>query len=554
MTSSPLSTHEVFNQTPPLCDVDLVALDAPLRGAVGAFGETGDEVALAAHGAALGRADVLELGRIANENPPKLKTFDARGFRQDLVEFHPAYHELMRRSIEAGLASSTYEGQSAMPAAGKIAGKGHVLRSAKHYVTSGVEDGHLCPVTMTHAGVAALGAAPERLEVLLPLILSRRYDPSFRPFWEKDGVTLGMGMTEKQGGSDVRANTTQAVAVGTGEYEITGHKWFMSAPMCDAFLVLAQAQGGLTCFLMPRFRTDGSLNGLRLQRLKDKLGNRSNASSEVEFVEAFAWRIGEEGRGVATIIEMVQLTRLDCITSSAGLMRMGLALAVHHARHRTAFQRKLVDQPAMRTTLADLALTVEGAVASGLRLARAFDRSGEEAAEQAYARLITPAVKFAVCKTAPGFLYEAMECLGGNGYVEESPLPRLYREAPVNAIWEGSGNIMALDLLRAAAREGERARAVIGGLKSLTRDLPGAAETVDAILDGLALADAESKARALAQKLAGLAATAALVQSAPPAIAEAFARTRLANEHAMIGAADLKDAADLLIERAYAAG
>src|SRR5581483_532406 len=271
---------------------------------------------------------------------------------------------------------------------------------------------------------------------------------SFRPWWEKSGITLGMGMTEKQGGTDVRANTTRAVPAGDG-YAITGHKWFFSAPMCDAFLVLAQAAGGLTCFLMPRFRPDGSVNALRLQRLKDKLGNRSNASSEVEFAEAFAWRIGEEGRGVPTIIEMVQLTRLDCITSSTGLMRMGLALALHHARHRTTFQRKLVDQPAMRATLADLALTVEGAIASALRLSRAFDLAADDAAEAAYARIMTPAAKFTVCKSAPGFLYEAMECLGGNGYVEESPLPRLYREAPVNAIWEGSGNIMGLDLLRA---------------------------------------------------------------------------------------------------------
>ena len=277
------------------------------------------------------------------------------------MEFHPAYHALMRQSIGAGLASSTWQGgaEKASPAAGRRHGSGHVVRTSKHYVTSGVEAGHLCPVTMTHAGIAALAAAPEHLMKLAPLISSRIYDASFKPFWEKQGATLGMGMTEKQGGSDVRANTTRADLIAQDEYEITGHKWFMSAPMCDAFLILAQATGGLTCFLAPRFRPDGRLNALHLQRLKDKLGNRSNASSEVEFAKAFAWRIGEEGRGVPTIIEMVQLTRLDCVSSSAGLMRMGLALAMHHARHRSAFQKKLVDQPAMRSTLADLALSVE---------------------------------------------------------------------------------------------------------------------------------------------------------------------------------------------------
>ena len=555
VNSDTLSTHEVFNQTPPFSGGNLALLDAALLAAVSAFGEHGDREALLAHGAALGTAEHLELGRIANENPPRLKAFDARGFRQDFVEFHPAYHELMRRSVGAGLASLSHEDEAGLPdsAAGKVLGKGHVLRSAMYYLASGVEAGHLCPVTMTHAGIAALAAAPGQLARLLPLIRSRRYDPSFRPFWEKAGATLGMGMTEKQGGSDVRANTTQARLVGGDEYEITGHKWFMSAPMCDAFLVLAQAEGGLTCFLIPRFRPDGALNGLRLQRLKDKLGNRSNASAEVEFASAFAWRVGEEGRGVPTIIEMVQLTRLDCISSSAGLMRMGLALAMHHARHRTAFQRKLVDQPAMRATLADLALALEGAVAVSLRLSRAFDRMGEEAAERAFARLLTPAVKFAVCKSAPGFLYEAMECLGGNGYVEENPLPRLYREAPVNAIWEGSGNIMALDLLRAASREPDAVHVVIEGLASLTRDLPGAAQTAEWIGKALAAPDAERRARALAQRLAALAAAAALAQAAPPAIAEAFARTRLAGEHAMIGAADLGPVTDTLIERAYPA-
>jgi putative acyl-CoA dehydrogenase len=314
-------------------------------------------------------------------------------------------------------------------------------------------------------------------DLWLPGILSRQYDPRFRPWREKAGLTLGMGMTEKQGGTDVRANTSVAEPTADG-YRVTGHKWFMSAPMCDGFLVLAQAPGGLTCFLMPRFAPDGSVNALRLQRLKDKLGNRSNASSEVEFEGAFAWRVGEEGRGVRTIIEMVQLTRLDCAISSAGMMRMALAQALHHARYRTVFQRKLADQPMMRAVLADLALEVEGAVALLFRLCRAFDHAAHDPREAIYARIMTPAVKYWICKAAPGFVYEAMECLGGNGYVEENVLARLYREAPVNAIWEGSGNVMCLDVLRALQREPEGARELLQTLGAATADLPGAAEAV----------------------------------------------------------------------------
>ena len=308
-------------------------------------------------------------------------------------------------------------------------------------------------------------------------------------------------MTEKQGGTDVRANTTRATPNAGDEYRITGHKWFISAPMSDAFLVLAQAPGGLTCFLVPRFRPDGRINALRLQRLKDKLGNRSNASAEVEFTDAFAWRIGEEGRGVSTIISMVQLTRLDCAVASAGLVRMGLALALHHARHRSVFQRKLVDQPAMTQVLADLALEMEAFVALTLRLAASFDRAVTDPGEAAYARMVTPAAKFAICKAAPGLVYETMECLGGNGYVEESPLPRLYREAPVNAIWEGSGNVMALDILRAAGREPADAAAVLEALMTEARDLPGAQEAARDILLALHSPGAEARARFAADRL-----------------------------------------------------
>src|SRR5581483_312515 len=293
---------------------------------------------------------------------------------------------------------------------------------------------------------------------------------SFRPWWEKSGITLGMGMTEKQGGTDVRANTTRAIP-GSDGYTITGHKWFMSAPMCDAFLVLAQAPGGLTCFLMPRFRPDGAVNGLRFQRLKDKLGNRSNASTEVEFVEAFAWRVGEEGRGVRTIIEMVQLTRVDCVIGSAGMMRMALAQAVHHTRYRVVFQRKLADQPMMHMLTADMALEMEAVTALMMRLCGAFDRAVRDPQEAARARLLTPAVKYFVCKSAPPFIYEAMECLGGNGYVEELPLARLYRESPVNAIWEGSGNVMALDVLRAVGRHADNAMGVLDGFVRVTSDV-----------------------------------------------------------------------------------
>jgi putative acyl-CoA dehydrogenase len=373
------------------------------------------------------------------------------------------------------------------------------------------------------------------------------YDPAFRPWREKSGMTLGMGMTEKQGGTDVRANTTTA-APSADSYGITGHKWFLSAPMCDAFLVLAQAPGGLTCFFVPRFRPDGSVNALRLQRLKDKLGNRSNASSEVEFAGAFALRVGAEGAGVRTIIQMVQLTRLDCALASAGFMRMALAQAVHHSRYRTVFQKHLYDQPMMRAVLADLALEIEGAVALVMRLARAFDRAGEDAREAAYARLVTPVAKYWICKTAPGFIYEAMECLGGNGYVEESMLPRLYREAPVNAIWEGSGNVMCLDVLRALRRDEEAAEL----FASLARDASRFAGAAGAPFDGEHEIASEAAARGTVGRLAGVAAAGALNHSAPAAVTEAFVRTRLERPRGALYGADELDAAtaEFVLERA----
>jgi putative acyl-CoA dehydrogenase len=538
--------EEVLNQSPPYVDVDLYASDPPLQSAVAGNGGEGDAAALTAFGKRWGTAEMFELARQANENPPILRTFDARGLRRDVVEFHPAYHRFMAESVAAGLQASTWRDDGTpAPAPAQVA------RTARYYMAAQIETGHLCPITMTRAAVAALVAAPALITKLMPKIVSRRYDDQFRPWWEKTGITLGMGMTEKQGGTDVRTNTTRAEPAGES-YAISGHKWFMSAPMCDGFLVLAQAPGGLSCFFMPRFRPDGSVNALHFQRLKDKLGNRSNASSEVEFDEAFAWRVGEEGRGVRTIIEMVQLTRLDCAIASAGIMRMALAQAIHHTRHRTVFQKRLADQPMMRVVLADMALDAEAAVALVMRLARAFDLAAENPHEAARARLLTPAVKYWVCKTAPGFVYEAMEDLGGNGYVEESVLPRLYREAPVNAIWEGSGNVMCLDVLRALAREGEAARAVLATLANEAADLPGAGEAAELIVRALSSEDAEAQARAAVGKLAMLAAAAALRQGSAAEIAALFARTRLVDCHgAMYGTSAIAaNEAHAVLERA----
>jgi putative acyl-CoA dehydrogenase len=524
---------DILNQSPPYVDVDLYGTDQPLRDAVASNGGERETPALSAFGRQWGSAAMFELARQANENPPKLKSFDAKGFRRDFIEFHPAYHQLMAESVAAGLQASTWR-DDATPAPAPA----QVTRAARFYMAAQVETGHLCPITMTRAAVAALATEPPLIAKLMPKIMSRRYDSSFRPWWEKTGITLGMGMTEKQGGTDVRANRTRAESVGKG-YAISGDKWFMSAPMCDAFLVLAQAAGGLTCVLMPRFRPDGSVNALRFQRLKDKLGNRSNASSEVEFADAFAWRVGEEGRGVRTIINMVQLTRLDCAIASAGLMRMALAQAIHHARHRTVFQKHLADQPMMRTVLADMALEVEAATSLVMRLARSFDLAASDPREAMRARLLTPAAKYWVCKSAPGFIYEAMECLGGNGYVEELPLARLYRESPVNAIWEGSGNVMCLDVLRALSREGEAARAVLADLVRACGDLPGASEAVAFIGKTFMSAEGEARARSAVERLAMLTAAAALTESAP-ATAEAFARTRLATPRGgTFGTADL---------------
>jgi putative acyl-CoA dehydrogenase len=533
--STASDTHEVFNQSPPFVDVNLFTSDRPLQDAVNACGAHTEAPALARFGEGWGAARMFEEARLANENSPKLRTFDPTGHRLDIVEFHPAYHHFMRESIGDGLAAMTWDEHG-----GRAGAPAEVARAARYYMVAQVENGHMCPVTMTRASVAALAAAPSLLARAMPKIDARVYDRGFRSWEEKSGITIGMGMTEKQGGTDVRANTTRAEPAGEG-YLLTGHKWFMSAPMSDAFLVLAQAPAGLTCFFMPRFTPDGRVNALHLQRLKDKLGNRSNASSEVEFAGAFAWRVGEEGRGVRTIIEMVQLTRLDCAIASAGLMRMALAQAVHHARHRMVFKRELADQPLMRTVLADLALECEGAVAAMIRLCRSYDLASAEPIEAARARLLTPVIKHWICKVAPSLIYEAMECLGGNGYVEEAILARLYREAPVNAIWEGSGNVVCLDVLRAITHEGDLARTVLAGLAHEAGGLPGAVEAIKFVEGALATAE-EAHARAAVERLALLAAVAALHGSAPD-IAPLFARHRLAAPFARLyGAATLTSA------------
>ena len=533
MPQASFATHEVFNQSPPFEDVDLYSVDRPLVEAVAANGGAQAEDELSQFGTHWGSAAMAERGRVANENTPKLRTFDSRGNRRDEVEFHPAYHELMAHSAHAGVHNSTWDVQG-KPAGGAA----EVVRAARFYMASQVETGHLCPITMTRASVAALAEQPDLLAKLMPVLGTRSYDPAFAPWWTKRGMTLGMGMTEKQGGTDVRSNMTRAERDGDA-YRITGHKWFMSAPMCDAFLVLAQADEGLSCFLLPRFAPDGSINAIRFQRLKDKLGNRSNASSEVEFHGAYAERVGAEGKGIRTIIQMVQLTRQDCAIASAGLMRSGLAHALHHARHRSVFQKHLADQPLMQAVLSDMALHVEASIALVMRLCRSFDRAPIDANEAAYMRLLTPAIKYWVCKSAPGFLYEAMECLGGNGYVEEGILARHYRELPVNAIWEGSGNVMCLDVLRALSREADAAMTVLRDLAEATQGLSGTGEAVAFVGKAFRRPDGERVARLAVEKLALLAATAALNQVSPRH-AELFAATRLAGNHAsMYGAVDL---------------
>ena len=516
MPQTPFETHEVGNQPPPFLPRDLWMDDLALREAVAREGADAHAPRLAAYGALAGDA-LQRLGDEANRDRPRLRSHDRFGNRVDQVAFNAAYHEVMGIAIAHGVASLSW----AQPEPGA-----HVARAALSYLHYQAEPGSSCPLTMTHAAVPVLRREPA-LRDWADKAMSTCYDGRDLPMADKPGITLGMGMTEKQGGSDVRSNATRATPLAVdGEYQLVGHKWFFSAPMSDAFLVLAQAPGGLSCFLLPRWRPDGSKNALRLLRLKDKLGDWANASSEVEFEGAWAHRIGEEGRGIATILEMVMLTRLDCMLGSAGLMRIALAQATHHVRHRNAFGKPLVEQPLMRNVLADLALESEAATAFAFRVAGAVDRAAQDAREAACARIATAIGKYWICKRAPGFVNEAQECLGGAGYVEESGLPRLYRQAPLNSIWEGSGNIQCLDVLRALTKEPETRAALLAEL--------GSASGVDVDFDAaLAQAEAllaqgvdEAGARALVERLALLLQGATLLRAGHP-LANDYCHSRL---------------------------
>ncbi|MFF7484688.1 acyl-CoA dehydrogenase family protein [Streptomyces luteogriseus] len=516
------STHTVTNQVPPLVGYDVFSADRALAAAVERHldPDLREEVLgeLAALGRTSGSAQVQEWGRLANENPPRLLTHDRYGNRVDEVEFHPSWHRLLGKGVSAGLTAAW----------GRPAG--HLRRAAAFLVWTQVEAGNGCPLSMTHAAVPALRADPDLAAEWEPRLTSMIYDRELRPAHLKAGALFGMGMTEKQGGSDVRANTTSARPLAEdGTYELTGHKWFCSAPMSDGFLVLAQAPGGLTCFLVPRVLRDGTRNVFRIQRLKDKLGNRSNASAEVEFDGTWARRVGEEGRGVRTIIGMVSATRLDCVLGSAGLMRQAVAQAVHHCAHREAFGGKLVDKPLMRNVLADLALESEAATTLALRLAAAYDDGGEQ--ERALLRIAVPAAKYWVTKRCAPVAVEAAECLGGNGYVEESGMPRLVRESPLNSVWEGAGNVQALDVLRALQREP-------GALDAYLREVGqarGADHRLDAAIRNLLteLADlegVEGRARRLTERLALVLQGSLLVRFAPPQVADAFCAGRFGGD------------------------
>ncbi|MEW2293876.1 acyl-CoA dehydrogenase family protein [Streptomyces sp. NPDC006743] len=516
-------THSVTNQVPPLTGYDVFTADRALTEAVERHVGPGllDEVRseLSALGRAAGSAQLQEWGAQANENPPRLRTHDRYGHRVDEVDFHPAWHRLLGKGVSAGLTAAWTR-----PA-------GHVRRAAGFLVWTQVEAGNGCPLSMTHAAVPALRADPELAAEWEPRLTSTVYDRELRPARLKAGALFGMGMTEKQGGSDVRANTTSARPLAEdGTYELTGHKWFCSAPMSDGFLVLAQAPGGLTCFLVPRVLADGTRNVFLLQRLKDKLGNRSNASAEVEFDGTWARRVGEEGRGVRTIIEMVAATRLDCAVGSAGLMRQAVAQAVHHCTHREAFGGPLAGKPLMRNVLADLALESEAATALVLRLAAAWDDGGEQ--ERALLRIAVPAAKYWVTKRCAPLVVEAAECLGGNGYVEESGLPRLVRESPLNSVWEGAGNVQALDVLRALRREPRALDAFLREVGSAR----GADHRLDAAIKSLLtefadLEGIEARARRLVERLALVLQGSLLVRYAPPEVADVFCASRLGGDH-----------------------
>ncbi|MGC8702486.1 MAG: isovaleryl-CoA dehydrogenase [Thiomonas sp.] len=514
-------THAVTNQVPPLQDYDLFVADPALREALLRGGAAWAQDGLAQQGQELGTASCFEQGRLANRFGPELQAFDARGFRRDQIAFHPAWHALMADIARRGL----HTGPWAQPRPGA-----HVARAAGFILQTQIEAGTMCPTTMTYGAIPALSRDPLLARDWLPTLLRADYDPSDQPFAHKRGGLIGMGMTEKQGGSDLRTNTTQAVRDGADGWRLTGHKWFFSAPQCDAHLVLAQAPLGLSCFFVPRWAPDGSKNPVLIQRLKDKLGNRSNASAEVEFQGAWGHLLGEEGRGIPTILEMGTYTRLDCVLGTTGLMRQALSQAVHHARHRQAFGAALVDQPLMRNVLADMALEVEAAIALAMRLAQAFDAQHDEA-QLLLRRLLTPAGKFRICKRGAELAAEAMEVLGGNGYVEDDVQARIYREMPVNSIWEGSGNVMCLDVLRALGKNPRTTDALMAELAPAQGRNPH----FDAHVQHLSTAlrnpdDVQSRARALTHDLVLAVQAALLLQHAPASIAQAFCASRLGGQ------------------------
>ena len=544
--SSRFATHEVENQPVALRDYNVWEGDAALREAVEREGGRWAADHLDEYGALAG-GRLVDVGYTANENKPKLRSFDRYGRRIDEVEFHPAYHELMTEAMRYGMNGFAWRNANRAGA--------HVARAAVMYIGSQADAGVGCPMSMTYAAIPALRHSPALAEKWIPKLISTEYDPRSIPMEQKTGCTIGMGMTEKQGGSDVRANTTRATRQGDGTYALVGHKWFFSAPMCDAHLVLAQADGGLSCFLVPRFRPDGSRNAVEIQRLKDKLGDWSNASSEVEFQGAFGELVGEEGRGIQVIIEMVALTRLDCMTGSSSQMRQALVQALHHTRQRKAFGKLLIDQPLMRNVLADLALESEAAIALTLRIARAIDTASRDAHEAALARIATAIGKYWICKRAVPFVNEAQECLGGIGYVEETMMPRLYRQAPLNSIWEGSGNVQCLDVLRALRKEPETRDALLAELaaaKGMNGDYDAALASLPAMFDDVETM--EFRSRAIVERAALMLQGCVLLQSGQPDIAAAFCRSRLAGEHGLaFGTLHADAPVGLLIERAMAA-
>jgi putative acyl-CoA dehydrogenase len=545
--SSALSPDAVFNQPPPLENYNLFESDRPLKEAVRQYG--GDWITTEAHnlGELLGKPETINLGVLANRFPPELRTHDRFGHRIDEVTYHPAYHELMRIGISARTHS--------LPWLEKRPGA-QVARAALLMLKHQVDEGSSCPLSMTFAAIPSLRSQPELATEWEPRALASAYDPRSVPALQKNGILLGMGMTERQGGSDVRANTTVAEPLHGGgpgkDYLITGHKWFCSAPMCDAFLILAQAPAGLSCFLLPRWQPDGTRNAFHLLRLKDKLGNRSNASSEVEFRRAFARLLGEEGRGINAIIEMVRHTRLDCTLGSAASIHKAVTEAIHHAAHRQAFGRLLIDQPLMRNVLADLALESEAATALAMRVAHAFDRSTQDPQEQKFARVVTPVAKYWITKRAPAVVAEALECLGGNGYIEESLLPRLFRDAPLNSLWEGAGNIQCLDFLRAMQKDPATVEALRQEIASATG--------LNSIFDRFATtilsarqmeADAEFGARFFVEKLALALQAAALIRNGDKKVADVFCSARLTGSAGLaFGTLQSSDGVALLLERA----